>query len=206
MVIPPDIFVHQLDSDASIARNWADLLSREEIDRRAGMRSESRRNQFVLGRLAVRQLLGRLLDRRPEDVTLNVQSSGQVVAPDSGFKISIAHSQNRAVAIASKRTIGVDLEYISEKPETLLNYIMNEQESGAVKRLPLSVSEQLFLTWTLKEAVLKAKGTGLRISPRKLTVCVDLEENRATIKDSEEQIWLATFSITPPYVLVIAYQ
>jgi len=206
MVIPPDIFVNQLDSEASVLRKWGDILSSEEINRRAGMRSESRRTQFVLGRIAVRQLVGRLSGFRPDDVALEVEDSGRVTAPGSGFNVSIAHSENRAIAIASERRAGVDLEYISEKPETLLNYIVNENESEAIKNLPLSVSEQLFLTWTLKEAVLKAKGTGLRVSPRKLSVCIDLVGERATITDSEEQIWSGIFSLTQPYITAIAYQ
>jgi len=206
MKLPPDIHLQRVDYDAEVESSWRSILSPEEIERRAVMKSESRRKQFVLGRIALRTLLGSLLDRSPRSVRLCVEESGRVRTPDSSFRLSIAHSGERAVATAAERESGVDLECMSEKPESLLDYILNENESVAVKALPLSAQEKLFLTWTLKEAVLKALGTGLRIAPRLLSVSIDLSEQTAQIIDAEQRSWNGIFSISSPYVTAVAFR
>lgn len=169
------------------------------------MRSESRQRSFVLGRVALRQLLGGILKIAPSDVQLDIRDDGRVVAIDTSLHVSISHSADRAVAVASKRCVGVDLERIVSKPEKLLEYILHDEERPHVEELALEPDQKLFLCWTLKEAALKGSGSGLRMGPRSVRIRVDLEHETAVIRDGKDRLWNALFEFRDDFLLAVAF-
>jgi phosphopantetheinyl transferase len=67
----------------------------------------------------------------------------------------------------------VDLERASAHTDGLVDYALEATERA---RLPERVPPRTALTcWTLKEAALKALGTGLRVHPRHVHVDADYE-------------------------------
>lgn len=105
-----------------------------EIAKASGLESDS----FQLGK----NELG-----KPVSSTLNGDLMG----------VSISHSQEvLAAALNRSGEIGIDIERTDRKvPEKLLTRILHPQES-------LDKSSPIIQIWTLKEAVLKCTGTGLR--------------------------------------------
>lgn len=204
--LPDDISLLQLEYDEDMEESWRRILSPEEIDRLSGMRSRARRRSFTLGRITVRRLLAGRLHVDPAVVPLSVWDDGRVVVDGSDLHISIAHSGERAVAIVSEHPVGVDIELVVEKPQALLDYILHEDEKSAIEELPLDRNHKLFLCWTLKEAVLKASGTGLRRSPRSARLQVDLAGGTATVLDAEDRLWRAVFEKQGAYFVAVAYQ
>ncbi len=204
--LPEDILICQMSYDDEIDGSWMRFLTDAEIDRRAGMKNEGRKRSFTLGRVALRSLLAGHLGIQPRDVALIVEQSGRLACPNSGLYLSLAHSGDQAIAIAAPRNVGVDMEVIREKPEALLDYILADGERQHIKELPLDFTHSLFLCWTLKEAVLKANGTGLRRSPKKVELAIDLEAGSALATDPEGKTWTARFTIEKEYVLSLAYE
>ncbi len=204
--LPEDILICQMSYDDEIDGSWTRFLTDAEIARRSGMKSEGRQRSFTLGRVALRSLLARHLGVPPRDVVLIVEQSGRLACPNSGLYLSLAHSGDQAIAIAAPRNVGVDLEVIREKPEELLNYILADGERQHIQELPLDFTQSLFLCWTLKEAVLKANGTGLRRSPKKVELAIDLDAGSALATDPQGQSWTARFTIEQEYVLSLAFE
>ncbi len=203
--LPDDIHVRRLDLDDGSAPTWDSFLSDAELERRSVMKNEQRRQGFTLGRVALRSLLAERMDIAPSEVPIIIEPTGRLACPESGLMLSLAHSGKSAIAVAANRNVGVDLEHVREKPRALLDYILADSEKQHIDELPIDSSLSLFLCWTLKEAVLKANGTGLRRSPRKVALSIDIEKGIAHANDPDGKDWVARFSIEEEYVLSLAF-
>lgn len=79
--------------------------------------------------------------------------------PEIHFNMS--HCREAAVCVISSRPVGVDVESIREYKDSLVRYTMNEAEIAQITQS--SRPEETFTRlWTMKEAVLKLSGEGLR--------------------------------------------
>jgi 4'-phosphopantetheinyl transferase len=170
------------------------------------MRAESRQRSFLLGRAALRTLLADLTNTDPSRVALQVLSDGRVLAPETPYHVSISHSGDRALAVVSRRRIGVDIEQVTERPESLLRYVLHRDEVDHVERLPIPKDETLFLCWTIKEAVLKAVGTGLMRSPKSVRLEIDYDNGRASVHDETGITWDVLFERQNDYMLALAFE
>lgn len=182
------------------------ILTDQEINRRAGMRSESRRRSFTAGRIALRTLLAEHLDRQPADVPLIIEPSGRLACPGTGLHLSLAHSGDVAIAAFSTRNVGIDLEQIRPKPASLLDYILADEEREHVHGLDLDTDRTLFLCWTVKEAVLKANGTGLRRSPRLVRTTIDTGTSHAEVRDPSDDTWDVHFGLSNHFAAALAVE
>lgn len=79
--------------------------------------------------------------------------------PDIHFNLS--HCREAAVCVVSDRPVGVDIESIRSYKDSLVRYTMNEDEIAQITQ-SLHPEEAFTRLWTMKEAVLKLSGEGLR--------------------------------------------
>jgi 4'-phosphopantetheinyl transferase len=146
-------------------------LSVDERERAARFRFEQDRRAFVLGKRMVRMLLGRALDRPPESVAVAVGPAGkpQLAEGDvgSGLTFNVAHSGTEVVcAIASGRPVGVDIERerdILDLQGLAQRFFCAAEIRELDASTPARARRLFFKYWTLKEAYLKAEGSGLRL-------------------------------------------
>lgn len=204
--IPDDVRLRSVSVAEADDTNWMSILSEREISRRAGMKHEGRRNSFTAGRIALRSLLADELGLAPADVPLTVLESGRLACRGSDLHLSLAHSGQLAVAAASRRNVGLDLESIRSKPSELLDYILANEERDHIHSLDMDSDRSLFLCWTVKEAVLKANGTGLRRSPRLVRVQIDLPASKARVLDPSDRVWEVHFGLSNDYVAALAVE
>ena len=203
--LPADISVRCLKMDANLENLAVTMLSPEERSRRAEMKSESRQIQFALGRIALRSLLSNELRLKPSEIPLIIEKSGRLSLQNSAKSLSLAHSGQHALAAVSSDRSGVDIETIRQKPPELLDYILGEREKQHIHSLDLPEAHRLFVCWTLKEAVLKATGTGLRRSPKKVHLTVDTAQEQAVVRDPDGQIWHARYRVHENAVFALAF-
>lgn len=193
MQLPEDVHFKMATYDPEQAASWERLLSEEERQRMAGFKSQKRRQEFLLGRVAVRSLLGELIGVDPSEVYLGIHAGGALECTMYPYFISLAHSGDRAVAVASHRQVGVDMEKISARHVDLPRYLLHPDEEHLLETLPLEREHVIILIWTIKEATLKSMRTGLRISPSSLRTSIDLERQTAFVRVDTEQAWRAQF-------------
>jgi phosphopantetheinyl transferase len=204
--IPEDVHYGSFVFSRESTRNWMQILTEEELDRREGMRNEQRRRSFTAGRIALRTMLAEHLGLAPVDVPLIIESSGRLACQGSDLHLSLAHSGDVAVAAFSTRNVGIDLEQIRPKPATLLDYILADEERDHVHNLDLDADRTLFLCWTVKEAVLKANGTGLRRSPRLVRTSIDTASSHAEVRDPSDETWDVHFGLTDQFAAALAVE
>ena len=79
--------------------------------------------------------------------------------PEIHFNMS--HCREAAICVLSDKPVGVDIESIGRYKESLARYTMNDAEMELIERAERR--EVAFVRlWTLKEAVLKLSGDGIR--------------------------------------------
>ncbi|NIL94173.1 MAG: 4'-phosphopantetheinyl transferase superfamily protein [Woeseiaceae bacterium] len=135
-------------------------LSAAELERANDFTSSSRRKQFLLSRSLLRALL--------EDVTGEPGGSFEFRKGDHGKPfcvdgpaISISHSGNFvACAVADDGAIGIDIEFPGRERNTagIAGRFFSARESRWLADQP---KDRFYMLWVLKEAWLKAIGTGL---------------------------------------------
>ena len=106
----------------------------------SNFKNEKRKKDFLVSRL--------LLNELEPNQQISYNSNG---APEisNGKHISISHSKNLVAIIISDKKVGLDIEYISEKPLRLSpKFITDSSQQDLTK-------EKATLIWCCKEAVFK---------------------------------------------------
>ena len=174
---PADVHVWQAEVGDAPPEAYA-VLSADEQARADRFRRPADRTRFAASHAALRHILAAYLPDGPHPSALRfrvaeqgkphlVVSSG---APDLRF--SLAHSGGLAlVAVALGREVGVDVELERALPDVLrlASRVAAAHEQEALRLLDERAQARAFFElWVAKEAVLKARGTGLHADPRQV--------------------------------------
>jgi 4'-phosphopantetheinyl transferase len=143
-----------------IARAGRELVAPADRKRLAQFRSSERRAQFLAGRALARHALTRATGSRARSHRL-LGARGEKPACAGGPPFSVAHSGHLVVcALARRGAVGVDVEQPRSSRRTAA---IAEHYFSAAEKAWLSAGppERFYMLWVLKEAYLKATGTGL---------------------------------------------
>lgn len=146
------------------------LLNQEEQERAARFKFSVPRNQFVISRALLRQVLGRYLRIEARGVQFRTTTNGKPeLATASGvhvdLRFNLSHTAGAAViAITQRRQVGIDVERIRMDTNALelAERFFSRPEVEWLRSQPASEQIPAFFTcWTGKEAYIKANGEGL---------------------------------------------
>lgn len=153
------------------------LLDEAERARAARYLPENSRRQFTAARGQMRQVLGALLHRSPQDLRVTTGAYGKPALAGDALRFNLSHSGGLALlAVTLNQDAGVDIEAATRKVdfEKLAPRFFAPAEAAALAALP---SEQqpaaFFKIWTRKEAYIKACGVGLALPLHSFTVSLD---------------------------------
>jgi len=162
-------------------------LQPEELDVFRGFGSEERAWAWLGGRVAAKKALHRYLeDQTGKDVPfseiyISNNELGKPVCDLRGVHVSISHKETIAVAcVISKddaQGVGIDLEFVSPREPAMWEQFFTSKEQELALRMAdeREIERSTYFThlWSIKEAVSKAVGLGLRVDSRQFEV-VDL--------------------------------
>ncbi len=177
-----DIWHVDLDgSPRGFAKDVA-LLDPDSRERCARLRSPTLRRRHAAAHASLRRLLAQRLQCPAARVPLDREPEGRLVLPlgiASGrdLHLSLSHAGGHAlIALRTDQPVGVDIELLpaaSGLPDDLAAHL-SPGERAALDRLPAPQRALAALRlWTCKEALLKATGRGLALSPDGLSVAFD---------------------------------
>lgn len=156
---------------AEVETAGLDWLSDDERTRWSAMGSEIRRRQFLAGHWLIRSLAADALGGEPAQWVLSAGADGAPAlrspACDAGQGVaaSLSHSAEWVVAAVASFPVGIDLEHPSRPRNlrALADYAFSPEECAELRGLPDDERTAAFyLFWTIKEAVGKREGHGLR--------------------------------------------
>lgn len=172
------------------------------------------RNQFVVGRYLLRQVLAHSLHATPKEIELTTRNDGKPVLadPSIGLHFNVSHSGGWAAIALARRPVGVDLEAVREitNERDLVDRFFAPDECKQYRSLPDDVKRAGFLRgWTCKEAVLKAVGSGMR-EVDACAVCLDPAQPPRVIqfagRPAGERWGLATWHPAADMVAAVAIE
>ncbi len=182
------------------------LVTEDEMSRVANARSKARKESFVLGRGVLRLLLSRVLDRDPMDFKIGIHDDGSLYLPDYSGHISLSHTADSAAAVYSTRPVGIDIEEIKQRRDDLYTYVLHPDEYHLIEDFGKDPNESTILFWTLKEAVLKGRRSGLRHSPRKIRLEMDFDASWGVALAEDGDKWTLSYSFVNEMYQSIAFQ
>lgn len=147
--------------------------------------SHSKRLSRMLGRIAVKEAARKYYEKwsgiqvSPQAFVVKNEISGVPYlclgdTKQEAVRISLSHGAGFGVAAidsSDKKSFGVDVERFRIFDSLFLETFLNDEERLALESIPEEEqSHFVTLHWSLKEACLKAFGTGLHDHPRLLSV------------------------------------
>jgi 4'-phosphopantetheinyl transferase len=146
-----------------------DVLSLGEKRRASRFRSYLDQQYYINSHGILRHILSAYINMTPHEITFHTSDYGKPFLSaqnrESQIQFNMSHSKDIACYIvSSKNEVGVDIEYIDDGFDwyDIANYSLSLSEITFLKSLPKNQQKKEFFTlWTQKEALLKAKGTGM---------------------------------------------
>jgi len=161
------------------------VLSPAELDHLNQLFALKKQVERLAGRWAVKNLVMQQTGMSPDVIEIHNDPSGApVLAPSFKYAISISHSGEYALAALCEKgnAVGVDLETITPVDiSALLHAGFSQEEQEIYAKADL---ETILTVWTVKEALLKYRRTGLKNSAKKIEWLNDtLYENYDPVDD-----------------------
>lgn len=156
----PDLSLH-IRRVADVAGT---ILSPLESDRASRFRVESARRRYTAARTLLRQLAAERLGIDPAAVPLDADEHGKPFVADRPFEINVSHSGDYIAVAFAPTPVGIDIEQINERPQldAIAHRFFRPDEIAFLDALPpASRPAAFFNLWTIKEAAIKADGTGV---------------------------------------------
>ena len=189
----------RLDVSPSAVDKFHELLSGDERERAARFRFDKHRRRFTVARGILRTLLGRYLEREPQDLTFGYSEHGKPFLEDPGsgdLRFNLSHSAEVALfGFTVGRDIGIDVEQIRPDRSTreIAERFFSPREVEALFGLPKEEQTNgFFRCWTRKEAYIKAKGKGMSIPLDSFAVSLSPE-------DTASLLWVQDHSEKPAH-------
>lgn len=165
-----------------------ELLAERERQRADRLVVDDKREQFIAAQAGLRRVLASYLKMPAATVEFAYGEHGKPsVATHPGVGFNMTHSADLAlVAVAAGLRIGVDLEWARrERPFLRLarRYFTSGEHDWLAGVPEGRRPEAFYRTWTLKEAYLKAVGTGLTVPPDRFEL--DLDRSPGALRSTE---------------------
>jgi 4'-phosphopantetheinyl transferase len=188
------VIIHLIHPDAVSRRDADSFLTNEEKLRAASFRDPEHGLRWQNWRAALRRILGNEIGCAPQEVPLVLNEFGKpMLAGQGGLPdFSLSHCDDLAlVALCVDGPVGVDVELLDRAAHLsgCEAIFCHPDEIAALPDEEQKARERLLETWTAKEALLKAAGTGFSHPPETIRLCAENGSWRGT-----SSISLAHFS------------
>ena len=156
-----------LDRSSAPGPDWESILDDEERARADTFRTPELRARHVAAHALVRTALSTYAPVTPRGWRYADGSSGHpvLVGAPVDLRFSLSHSgEHAAVAVTVGHAVGLDLERIDPGTDALAiaeRFFTDEEQELLRSCDPTPRGERFATLWTVKEAVLKARGLGV---------------------------------------------
>ena len=144
------------------------LLDEEERARAARFRFDRDRRRFIAGRAGVRRILSRYVKASPESLSILAEDGGRPFLKGRAVNFNFSRSETWGLLAVSRAGIlGADMEAVrmsDDLADTARRFFTAAEQDALDTLSGAAWTTGFFNCWTRKEALVKARGTGLAAS------------------------------------------
>lgn len=148
-------------------------LSTEETQRAAAFRFPEHADRWRRFRSGLRMILAEHLSCSPADVPIVYGEFGKPRLEGDGLHFNLSHEDGMGLlALSPDGPVGVDLEHRKRAGDLsgCATSFCHPDELAALPNSKELRDQELLRIWTMKEALLKARGTGFSIAPEEVSI------------------------------------
>jgi 4'-phosphopantetheinyl transferase len=157
---------------------WLFLLPADERSQYHQFRTGGMRESYLAARVLCRVTLSRYTGADPSEWRFGKgpHDKPTLVGPDrfNSLRFNLTHTNDLVICVVTRAgEVGVDAEETSRPVDASLvarHFLSRREEARLANLPPRERIERFFEQWVLKEAYVKATGTGLVNAPERLTV------------------------------------
>ena len=153
---------------AQVRSRFVTLMTAQERDRMQRFHFEAGRRQYALTRAMQREVLSAYAPEvAPAQWEFEATAEGRPFLASAfehtGLHFNLSHTDGLvAMAVGRHERVGVDVEKLDRAPLAVAERYFSAVETAQLQALPVAEQPRHFVRlWTLKEAYLKAIGTGV---------------------------------------------
>ncbi len=192
------------------------VLDEQELGKAGRFHFQADSSRYAITRALLRCILGqRYLGEPPGQVVFDTGDWGKPSlrrpAQCAPLFFNVAHSGDFSLIAVARCEVGVDVERVrvNMEWEELVPRVFSDAEQEALRQTsPDQRFSCFFTTWARKEACLKARGNGLSIDPRSITVSVGAGScaglSHVSFDPAETDRWtIRDIRVAPDYVAAV---
>jgi 4'-phosphopantetheinyl transferase len=168
-----EIHLFLLSLDPETAQTWdqglQDVLSAEERHSYSGISSFGRQKEYLLSRVLTRFCLSIYTREKMGNLKFIRRNDGKPQLLNPILRFNLSHTDGLIALALGRMELGVDVEKVEMRKgsetrcQTLARRFFTKEENAFISNLPdIEKSLGFFRLFTLKEALGKAMGTGLK--------------------------------------------
>ncbi|GGW84890.1 4'-phosphopantetheinyl transferase [Alteromonas halophila] len=141
-------------------------LTADETQRVATFKANKRRQQFVIGRGALRAILRRYCADAAAEFCVNEHGKPALKDAASGVHFNLSHSGSTIAIAVAAQPVGVDIEThkVRRNLQQIADSVFHPREwHPGMWGTEAQQLQHFYRLWTLKEALVKATGQGLSV-------------------------------------------
>ena len=173
-----------LTPNAAFEQAAFELLDASERSRLGRFRAARPRTQYSLCRAALRLALCKAIGCSNRELSFEFREHGKPFARVGGneaaIRFNVSHSQKHGlIAVGGEGRLGIDAEVREERRDLvgISEAVYGPNERAAIKRATGEDRTVLFYRlWAMKEALIKALGTGFSLNPSRFEVPAEMLE------------------------------
>lgn len=152
---------------------WFSLMTKEKQERVSKYKDIERRKCSVAGEKLIKEYIGNALNIAPEELEFLADVNGKPYIKSCEIHFNISHCENILAYAFSDEEIGIDIERIRPISLNILKRFFSEEEQEYVlghtpspedynKCENEEILERFYKIFTLKEAICKKSGIGIK--------------------------------------------
>lgn len=196
----------RVNNDPQMLHLFESVLNHAEIEKANRFFKPGDRDRFVVGRGALRYLLGNYLQKDSRSIEILQTTEKKPFILNNPVHFNVTHSGNWVLIAIAETEVGIDVEQKKQDfaYQELLADNFSEKETAFINSSKNSL-DSFYVLWTRKESLLKATGKGITAALKQIDTTDGINQLNTNKIPLKSPLKINTFSLDEQHIASVAY-